>query len=157
MESKWLFFFFFLNLFGGDVLKVLARHDASEFCFNKALCPLSLWRPAKDNVSWNSQHLLKTAAPKESEPISTKFKLDRVYWLVDKHGGWVWSCGLQVLHGVPLVDAALVWSNAALIVAHPGESHSSREIVIPAWNLTCFVQNLQGWPRWLLNRKIKNW
>lgn len=35
-------------LFAGDVLEVLARHDASEFGFNKALCPLSLWRPTKD-------------------------------------------------------------------------------------------------------------
>lgn len=31
----------YIYLFGGDVLEVLARHDASEFGFNKALCPLS--------------------------------------------------------------------------------------------------------------------
>ena len=37
-----------INLFAGDILKILARHDASEFGFNKALCPLSLWRPDKD-------------------------------------------------------------------------------------------------------------
>lgn len=29
-------------LFAGDVLEVLARHDASQFGFNKALGPLSL-------------------------------------------------------------------------------------------------------------------
>lgn len=29
-------------LFAGDVLEVLARHDASEFGFNKALCSFSL-------------------------------------------------------------------------------------------------------------------
>lgn len=29
-------------LLAGDVLQVLARHDASEFGFNKALCPFSL-------------------------------------------------------------------------------------------------------------------
>lgn len=30
------------DLFTGDVLQVLARHDTSEFGFNKALRPLSL-------------------------------------------------------------------------------------------------------------------
>lgn len=43
-------------LFAGDVLKVLACHDASEFGFNKALCPFSLWRPAKDEASLKFQH-----------------------------------------------------------------------------------------------------
>lgn len=38
----------YIHLFAGDVLEVLARHDASEFGFNKALCPLSLGRPTKD-------------------------------------------------------------------------------------------------------------
>lgn len=35
-------------LFAGDILEILARHDASEFGFDKALCPLSLWRPTRD-------------------------------------------------------------------------------------------------------------
>lgn len=37
-------------LFASDVLEVLACHDASEFGFNKALGPLPLWRPAKDDA-----------------------------------------------------------------------------------------------------------
>lgn len=78
-----------------------------------------------------------------------------VHWLVNKHGGRVWPCCLQILHGVPLVDAALIWSNAALIVAHPGESHTSREVVVPAWHLTCLVQHLDSWPKLWWKRKIK--
>lgn len=37
-------------LFASNVLEVLACHDASEFGFNKALGPLPLWRPAKDDA-----------------------------------------------------------------------------------------------------------
>lgn len=69
-----------------------------------------------------------------------------VDWLVDKHGRWVWPRGLQVFHGVPLIDATLVWGDAAFIVAHPGESHASRKVVIPAWYLTHLVQHLQCRP-----------
>lgn len=80
-------------------------------------------------------------------------KLKGVYLLVDKHDGWVRSCGLQVFHGVPLVDAALIWSDAAIIVAYPGKGHSSREVVKSSGHLTNFVQHLQGWPRLLWIRK----
>lgn len=48
VEPHYFSVYAFIYLFAGDVLKVLARHDASEFGFNKALCPLSLWRPDKD-------------------------------------------------------------------------------------------------------------
>lgn len=136
-------------LLAGDVLEVLACHDASEFGFNKALCPLSLWRPAKERE-------LFTLSQKQVIKFNRCLRiLIQVYWLVDKHGRWVWPCCLQVLHGVPLVDAALVWSDAALVVSHPGERHASREVVIPAWHLAYLVQHLQGWPRLGLFGEIK--
>lgn len=54
-------------LFGGDILQILAHHNASEFGFNKALCPFPLWRPAKDKFSFkiklDSSHT-KVAIPK---------------------------------------------------------------------------------------------
>lgn len=74
--------------------------------------------------------------------------------LVDKHDGWIWPWRLQVLHGVPLVNAALVGSDAAFVVAHPGESYTSREIVKPARNFASFVQHLQGGPGHLFKNKI---
>lgn len=65
---------------------------------------------------------------------------------VDKHGGRVRPGGLQVGHGIPLIDAALLWGDAALIEGHPSESNATWEVVEPAWHLACFVEDLQGRP-----------
>lgn len=44
MTKQWIISvcLLYVYLFASDVLEILARHDASEFGFNKALCPLSL-------------------------------------------------------------------------------------------------------------------
>ena len=65
---------------------------------------------------------------------------------VDKHSGWVGPGGLQVGHSIPLIDAALLWGDAALIESHPCESNASWEVVEPAWHLACLVEDLQGRP-----------
>lgn len=51
---------------------------------------------------------------------------------VDEHGGRVGPGRLQVGHGVPLVDAALLRVDAALVEGHPGESNAPGEVVEPA-------------------------
>lgn len=63
--------------------------------------------------------------------------------LVSEHGGRIGPHGLQVLHGVPLVDAALLGGDAALIVARPGERNSTGKVVISPRHLARFVQHLQ--------------
>lgn len=65
---------------------------------------------------------------------------------VDKHGGRVGSGGLQVGHGVPLVDAALLRVDAARVEGHPGEGDAPGEVVEPARHLTCLVEDLQRRP-----------
>lgn len=65
---------------------------------------------------------------------------------VHKHGGRVGPCALQVGHGVPLVDAALLRGDAALVEGHPRESDAPWEVVESAGHLACFVEDLQGGP-----------
>ena len=66
--------------------------------------------------------------------------------LVHKQGWGVGPRGLQVLHGVPLVDAALLGADAALVVAGPDQSHAPREVVVPSSHFTGLVKDLQGGP-----------
>lgn len=63
-------------------------------------------------------------------------------WLVDEEGWRVGAGGLQVLHRVPLVDAALVGADAALVVRGPDQGHPTWEVVVPPSHLTGFVQDL---------------
>lgn len=65
---------------------------------------------------------------------------------VDEHGRWVGPHGLQVGHSVPLVDAALLGGDTALIEAHPGEGHAPGEVVVPARHIACLMEDLQGRP-----------
>lgn len=66
--------------------------------------------------------------------------------LVDKQGGGVGPRGLQVLHGVPLVDAALLGADATLVVGGPEESHTPGEVVVPSCHFAGLVKDLQGGP-----------
>ena len=66
--------------------------------------------------------------------------------LVHKQRGGVGPCGLQVLHGIPLIDAALLRADAALIVGGPDERHSSWEVVMPPGHFAGLVKHLQGRP-----------
>lgn len=68
------------------------------------------------------------------------------YSLVDKQGWGVGPRGLQVLHGVPLVDEALLGADAALIVGGPDERHAPGEVVVPPGHFTGLVKDLQGRP-----------
>lgn len=65
---------------------------------------------------------------------------------VHKHGGRVGPRALQVGHGVPLVDAALLRGDAALVEGHPRESDAAWEVVEAAGHLACLVEDLQGRP-----------
>lgn len=65
---------------------------------------------------------------------------------VDEHGGRVGPRGLQVGHGVPLVDAALLRGDAALVEGHPREGDAPWEVVEAAGHLACLVEDLQGRP-----------
>jgi len=65
---------------------------------------------------------------------------------VGEHGGRVGPGGVQVGHGVPLIDAALLWGDAALIEGHPRESNPPLEVVEAAGHLARFVEDLQGRP-----------
>ena len=120
-------------LFRGDVLQVLEHHDATEFGFDKALCPLPFCGPAsaKTDTQASSAHYSTLSqwvsqdqqtitrflyCPSRStcltlcetiHVISYPFAIS-VDSLVEKHGGRVRPQGLQVSHGVPLVDAALL-------------------------------------------------
>lgn len=69
-----------------------------------------------------------------------------LHLLVHKQRGGVGPRGLQVLHGVPLVDAALLGADAALIVGGPDESYAPREVVVPPGHFTGLVKHLQGRP-----------
>lgn len=51
---------------------------------------------------------------------------------------------LDVLHGVPLVDAELVGCDPALVVADPGQKQAARVVVMAASHLTRFVERLEG-------------
>ena len=66
--------------------------------------------------------------------------------LVHKQGRGVGPRGLQVLHGVPLVDAALIRADAALIVGGPDESHAAGEVVVSPCHFAGLVKDLQGRP-----------
>lgn len=66
--------------------------------------------------------------------------------LVCEQGGGVGPCGLEVLHGIPLVDAALLGADAALVVGGPEQRHAPWEVVVPPRHLTGLVQDLQGRP-----------
>lgn len=63
----------------------------------------------------------------------------------EEHGriGAVW---LHVLHGVPLVDAYLVWGDPALIVADPGEEQAAWEVVVTTSHLASLMEWLEGRP-----------
>lgn len=65
---------------------------------------------------------------------------------VHKHGGRVGPRALQVGHGVPLVDAALLRGDAALVEGHPREGDAPWEVVEAAGHLACLVEDLQGRP-----------
>lgn len=54
--------------------------------------------------------------------------------------------GLDVLHGVPLVDAQLIRGDPTLVVADPGHKQAAWVMVMAASNLTCFVEGLQCRP-----------
>lgn len=66
--------------------------------------------------------------------------------LVNKQGWGVRPSGLQVLHGIPLVDAALLGADTTLIVGGPDESHAPGEVVVPSSHFTGLVKDLQGRP-----------
>lgn len=66
--------------------------------------------------------------------------------LVHKQGRGVGPRGLQVLHGVPLVDAALIRADAALIVGGPDERHAPGEVVVSSCHFAGLVKDLQGRP-----------
>lgn len=66
--------------------------------------------------------------------------------LVHEQGWGVGPRGLQVLHGVPLVDAALLGADAALVVAGPDQGHAPREVVVPPRHFAGLVKDLQGRP-----------
>lgn len=53
---------------------------------------------------------------------------------------------MNVLHGVPLVDARLVRGDPALVVADPGQEQTAGEVVMATSHLTRLVERLQGRP-----------
>lgn len=68
------------------------------------------------------------------------------YSLVDEHGGRIRPGALQVGHGIPLIDAALLGGDAALVERHPRESNAPWEVVEPTRHLACLMEDLQGGP-----------
>lgn len=70
-----------------------------------------------------------------------------LHLLVHKQGRGVRPCGLQVLHGVPLIDAALIGADAAFVVGSPDESHAPGEVVVSPSHFAGLVKDLQGRPR----------
>lgn len=95
---------------------------------------------------------LKTLRPGSSEYMTLRFTSTKTALSqeavspVDEHSGRVGPGGLQVGHSVPLIDAALLWGDAALVEGHPCESNAPWEVVEPAWHLACLVEDLQGRP-----------
>lgn len=53
---------------------------------------------------------------------------------------------MDVLHGVPLVDADLVRGDLALVVADPGQEQTTGVVVVTAGHLARLVERLQGGP-----------
>lgn len=66
--------------------------------------------------------------------------------LVNKQCRGVRPSGLQVLHGIPLVDAALLRADTTFIVGGPDESHAPGEVVVPSSHFAGLVKDLQGRP-----------
>lgn len=50
------------------------------------------------------------------------------------------------MHGVPLIDAALLRADAALIVGGPDERYTPGEVVVPSSHFAGLVEDLQGRP-----------
>lgn len=73
-------------------------------------------------------------------------RLTVVYSHVGEEDGRVGAVGLDVLHGVPLVDADLVGGDLALVVADPGQEQTAGVVVVTAGHLTRLVERLQGRP-----------
>lgn len=66
--------------------------------------------------------------------------------LVNKQGRGVGPRGLQVWHGIPLIDAALLRADAAFVIGGPDERHTTGEVVVPSSHLAGLVKHLQGRP-----------
>lgn len=73
-------------------------------------------------------------------------RLTVVYSHVGEEDGRVGAVGLDVLHGVPLVDADLVGGDLALVVADPGQEQTAGEVVMATSHLTRLVERLQSRP-----------
>lgn len=70
---------------------------------------------------------------------------------------WVCAVGLHILHGVPLVDAGLIWGHPALVVTHPGQKEAAWEVVMTAGHFTGLMKRLQGRPERKRSFHIKTW
>ncbi|TNN36841.1 hypothetical protein EYF80_052993 [Liparis tanakae] len=64
--------------------------------------------------------------------------------IVCEENGRIGAVRLDVLHGVPLVDADLVGRDAALVVADPGQEQAARVVVVAAGHVARFVERLEG-------------
>lgn len=69
-----------------------------------------------------------------------------VYSQVCEEDGRIGTVRLDVLHGVPLVDAGLVGGHPALVVADPGQEQAAWVVVVAAGHIARFVERLEGGP-----------
>ena len=67
-----------------------------------------------------------------------------LYSQVCEEDGRIGTVRLDILHGVPFIDAELVGGDPALVVADPGQKQAAWVVVMAASYLTGFVQGLQG-------------
>ena len=77
--------------------------------------------------------------------------------LLGSHGvRWGWSPWLQVIHGMPFIEARTIRLNALLIVTDPVMCEPSQKVVV----FTCLgahlMQSLQSWPEKKKPPKINN-
>lgn len=63
-----------------------------------------------------------------------------------EEGGRVGPVGLDILHGIPLVDRRLVRVDVALIVTDPREEEAPWIVVVAPCHFTSLMQTLQSRP-----------
>lgn len=68
------------------------------------------------------------------------------YSQIGEENRWIGTMWLDILHGVPFVDAELVGGDPALIIADPCQEQTARVIIVAAGDIACFVEWLKSRP-----------
>lgn len=96
----------------------------------------------KQNIS-STHYNIKIPSITKLKKTGTSITLVCVYvyphsQVSEKHR-WVRTMGLDILHGIPLVDAVLLRGDVRLVVTNPRQKEASGVVIMAPGHLTCFV------------------